>query len=86
MKKAVALACIPIIVLCLFCLIPAVAAADTVYVDGVGTDTDCYATLSEAFSAVDAGGKVVLTAPIENSTQSAGKRRSRYNYKRLRRR
>ena len=37
-------------------------AASTVYVDGVGTDADCYATLAEATAAVDNGGTVVLKA------------------------
>ncbi len=37
-------------------------AADTVYVDGVGTAENCYATLKEATDAVDEGGTVILTA------------------------
>ena len=71
MRELRTLAHIPIIILMLLFLMPVAAAAETVYVDGVGTDANCYATLSEAFAAVDAGGKVVLTAPIENSTESA---------------
>lgn len=54
----------------LLCSVSAIA-AETVWVDGIGSSADCYATLSEAFVAVDAGGTVVLTVPIENSTQVA---------------
>ncbi|MBQ9429345.1 MAG: hypothetical protein IJU41_07380, partial [Clostridia bacterium] len=47
-------------------------AASTVYVDGVGTDTDCYATFPEATAAVDNGGTVILTANITTRTGSGG--------------
>ena len=46
-------------------------AAQTVYLDGVGSDENCYATLVDAFTAVDGGGTVVVTAPVEGPTSSA---------------
>lgn len=47
------------------------AAESTVYVDGVGTDANCYAELKDAVSAVADGGTVVLTADYATPTGSA---------------
>ena len=57
----------------IFCLIFTFAAfaSDTVYVDGVGTDENCYATLAQAVSAVDEGGTVILTADYATPTGAA---------------
>lgn len=49
----------------------AFAAEDTVYVDGVGTDANCYAKLEDAVGAVADGGTVVLTANYATPTGSA---------------
>ena len=54
-----------------FSLCLAAFAANTVYVDGVGTDENCYATLADAVEAVDDGGTVVLTADYATPTGSA---------------
>ena len=53
------------------CLCMAAFAADTVYVDGVGTSANCYATLADAVEAVADGGTVVLTADYATPTGSA---------------
>jgi len=47
------------------------AAESTVYVDGVGTDANCYAILDDAVRAVADGGTVVLTADYATPTGSA---------------
>ncbi len=46
-------------------------AADTVYVDGVGTAENCYATLKAATDAVDEGGTVILTADYTTPSSAA---------------
>ena len=47
-------------------------AVDTVYVDGVGTDANCYATLKEATAAVDNGGTVIVKANITTYSGAGG--------------
>lgn len=47
-------------------------AASVVYVDGVGTDENCYADLSSAITAVDVGGKVILKTSVTLGTSSKG--------------
>ena len=52
---------ITIFVLCVLFTLSAFA-AETVYVDGVGADENCYATLAAAVEKVDSGGTVIITA------------------------
>ena len=59
------------LVLTLGLCIATFAAESTVYVDGVGTDANCYATLADAVSAVADGGTVVLTVDYATPTGSA---------------
>lgn len=69
MKTTLKFAFLFILALC-FC-IATVAAESTVYLDGVGTDANCYATLADAVEAVADGGTVVLTADYATPTGSA---------------
>ena len=62
-----------VLVLCVLLTLSAFA-ADTVYVDGVGTDENCYATLFEAFDAVDDGGTVILKTDYEFKKANEGNR------------
>lgn len=59
------------LVLALGLCFSAFAAESTVYVDGVGTDANCYAELKDAVSAVADGGTVVITADYATPTGSA---------------
>ncbi|MBQ9427983.1 MAG: hypothetical protein IJU41_00410, partial [Clostridia bacterium] len=59
---------------CALCALLAATAlaASVVYVDGVGTDENCYADLSSAITAVDVGGKVILKTDVTLGTSSKG--------------
>ena len=58
------------LVLALCLCMAAFAAESTVYLDGVGTDANCYAKLEDAVEAVADGGTVVLTADYATANKA----------------